>query len=110
MMPQLRTITPETLNQELRALRLACGFTLNDVCERSGLSVSYLSDIERGRTMPSMKTLGKLAAAFGATVAITFVYDTDEPPPFAALVPYTDLEAHIEIMRDLIETWTRLQE
>jgi len=38
--------------------------TLQDISTATGLSVSYLSDIERGRTNPSLKTLQRLAAVY----------------------------------------------
>lgn len=57
----------------IHELRDAAGFTLMELAEKTGLSASFLSDIERGRTDPSMKTLRKLAAAFGADLDVRFV-------------------------------------
>ena len=37
------------------------GYTLQKVFDETGISVSFLSDIERGRTKPSLETLQKLA-------------------------------------------------
>jgi len=42
---------------QLRKWRQERGYKLRDVAKLSGLSVSYLSDIERGRTLPSLKAL-----------------------------------------------------
>ena len=66
----IQTIPKITLNERLKALRKAYQFTLKDLSRRTGLSVSYLSDIERGRTLPSLKTCQKLADVYGLTVSI----------------------------------------
>lgn len=55
--------------QQIRELRKGQGMRLAQVAEKTGLSVSYLSDLERGRTDPSLKTLRLLAACFDVTVA-----------------------------------------
>lgn len=52
------------LGEELRKQRRLRRVTLSDVSERTGLSVSFLSDIERNRTNPSLETLEKLADYF----------------------------------------------
>lgn len=50
------------LGQRLRALRGAR--TLKAVAHDANLSLSYLSDIERGRATPTLDTLCRLAAVF----------------------------------------------
>ena len=52
------------LQYRIRELRQNNGLTLKEVSEITDLSVSYLSDIERGRTVPSLSTLTKLSEAF----------------------------------------------
>lgn len=56
------------LGEELRRLRRYRQFTLSVVSEQTGLSVSFLSDVERGRTKPSLDTLQKLADCYGVTM------------------------------------------
>lgn len=56
------------LNERLRELRTERGLRLRDIAGQAGISVPYLSDLERGRTTPSLETLGALAAAYGITV------------------------------------------
>ncbi|MBX3084632.1 MAG: helix-turn-helix transcriptional regulator [Anaerolineae bacterium] len=51
--------------RELRNMR---GLTLKDLSTATGLSISYLSDIERGRTIPTLSTLETLAKAFGISI------------------------------------------
>ena len=47
-------IKSERLNKSLKQKQLA---------ERAGISISYMSDIERGRTNPSIQTLKKISDA-----------------------------------------------
>lgn len=56
------------LGSELRRLRKSRRLTLANVGEVTGLSVSFLSDVERGRTKPSLDTLEKLADFYGVSV------------------------------------------
>ena len=56
------------LGDELRRLRKYRQFTLSTVSDQTGLSVSFLSDVERGRTNPSLDTLQKLADCYGVAV------------------------------------------
>lgn len=54
------------LYERLKEVRTQGGLTLVQVKERTGLSVSYLSDLERGRTQnPSLGTINKLANCYG---------------------------------------------
>jgi transcriptional regulator with XRE-family HTH domain len=56
------------LHERLRELRQERGQRLKDVSEIAGISIPYLSDLERGRTNPSLETLQTLAGAYGITV------------------------------------------
>lgn len=56
------------LNERLKELRKEREFTLKKLAEISELSVSYLSDIERGRTVPTLSTLETIASALNVTI------------------------------------------
>ena len=56
-----------TFGQRVRERRRERELTLRSLAEACGLSVAYLSDVERGRTRPSLKTLVRIAAALGTT-------------------------------------------
>lgn len=54
--------------EELRNARKTRNMTLLDVARETGLSVSYLSDIETGRTVPPPRTLERLCKAYNLPV------------------------------------------
>lgn len=53
-----------TLSERLRRQRKKLGLTLKDVNKSTGLSVSFLSEVERGRNNPSIETIQKLASCY----------------------------------------------
>lgn len=55
------------LGLKLKTLRLQKGLTLQQVATRCGLSVSYLSEIEKGKKYPKAERLIVLARAVGAS-------------------------------------------
>lgn len=57
------------IGERLRELRLGNNMTLLEVREKTGLSVSHLSDMERGRAKPSFDALGSLALCYGITMS-----------------------------------------
>lgn len=67
-------ITPR-LARRVHALREASGLSLDALAERSGVSRSAISLIERGRSSPTAVVLDRLAAALGVTLASLFEAD-----------------------------------
>jgi len=71
-------IYPETrislseLPDTLKWLRKMRRLTLREVAESTGLSISFLSDIERGRTQPSITTLQKLTQVYNGPLLLAF--------------------------------------
>lgn len=57
---------------EVRSLRKARNITLTELSTASGLSVGYLSQIERNISTPSVKALTDLSRALGVTVSWFF--------------------------------------
>ena len=57
-----------TLARNIKAFRGRRNWSQVDLAEKSGLSVVYLSDIERGNKWPYLNTLVKLAGAFKVEV------------------------------------------
>lgn len=55
------------LSAKLRELRTKNNLTLKELSAKSGISVSFISDIENGRRNPSIETLKTLANALGVS-------------------------------------------
>ncbi len=51
------------LGRQIRLARAAKNWTLRDLCDSSGISVSQLSSIERGAHLPSLESLVRIAQA-----------------------------------------------
>lgn len=61
--------TPSQFGDRLRRWRSDRGVTLRDVSEASGISIAYLSDLERGKLAnPTLDTLTALAGALGVSL------------------------------------------
>jgi len=54
----------------IKAFRLGNNMTLKDLSEKTGLSISYLSEIERGHIVPPLDTLDRILTAFDATLTL----------------------------------------
>ena len=63
------------VGERLRALRRFRRATLRTVAERSGLSESFLSQVERGRSSASIESLRRVADALGVSMADLFEPD-----------------------------------
>jgi len=53
------------IGQKIKSERLKKSLKQIELAKRSGISNTYLSDIEVGRTTPSIKTLMKIAEVLG---------------------------------------------
>ncbi len=62
----------------IKELRRKHGYTLQAFSVRSGLSLSYLSDLEHGRTQGSLEALKMIADGFGLKLVIRFEDDNGE--------------------------------
>jgi len=58
------------LAEVVRRLRDTAGLTQHELATRAGMAQSAVSDYERGRKVPSIATLRRLAEAVGATLDI----------------------------------------
>lgn len=57
------------LGQRLRERRLALGLTLKEVADGAGLSVGFISQVERGLTAPSLSSLVSIAKVLGSDIS-----------------------------------------
>jgi XRE family transcriptional regulator, regulator of sulfur utilization len=61
--------TPPELGQALQSLRKSKSLTLDKLAQKSGVSKSMLSQIERGQTNPTFATLWSLTHALGVEIS-----------------------------------------
>jgi transcriptional regulator with XRE-family HTH domain len=72
------------LAERLRGLRAERGLTLENLAERTGVSRSMISLIERGESSPTAVILDRLAAGLGVTLASLFAArESPEASPLA---------------------------
>jgi transcriptional regulator with XRE-family HTH domain len=63
--PEPEPLWREAVGRELREERTDAGRTLSNVAERAGISVQYLSEVERGLKEPSSEILEAVSGALG---------------------------------------------
>ena len=76
----------ERIARRVRDLRSERGYSLDTLAERSGVSRSSISLIERAQTSPTANVLDKLATALDVTLAALFdeqPHDDTPPSPLA---------------------------
>jgi DNA-binding transcriptional MerR regulator/quercetin dioxygenase-like cupin family protein len=90
-----------TIGRKLRDHRLRQEMTLRDVADRTGLSVGFLSSLERAQTNASVATLQKLAKLYH-TNFMTFFDESEQGPKLVRPGERKVLEAqpgtHIELL------------
>ena len=64
----------EELGRSLRRRREHAALTLAQVAERAKITPQYLSDVERGRRLPSLDVLDRVAGALGC-LAVELLVD-----------------------------------
>lgn len=67
----------DTLGDDIRQLRKARGFTLQDLADRSGKSIGFLSQVERNLTKPSVGALQDISEALGVHIGWFFQVDVE---------------------------------
>jgi transcriptional regulator with XRE-family HTH domain len=61
-----------SVGKRVLTMRLKSKMTQQEVSERTGLAVSYLSRLENERIVPSIRTLRKISDAFGVPLTVLF--------------------------------------
>jgi transcriptional regulator with XRE-family HTH domain len=69
-----------SLGNKIRALRRRRGLTVQGLATACGLSKGFISQVENGRTSPSLSTLSDLARCLGVPAA--YLFSTGEPGAF----------------------------
>lgn len=81
-----------TIGSLLKARRLECKLTLQEISDRSGLSAAFVSQVERGKATPSIVSLINIAKALG-----TDIHYFITPPAATSMVRRADEPEFIEI-------------
>jgi transcriptional regulator with XRE-family HTH domain len=67
-MSKKRSSIPVALGQRVRKRRQLMSMTLQELSKACGVSVSYLSQVERGNAVPTLGTLAEIAAALDVSI------------------------------------------
>jgi XRE family transcriptional regulator, regulator of sulfur utilization len=104
------------LGAKLRELRRMRRLTLAEVSQQTQLSVSFLSDVERSRTRPSLETLGKLAQVYKTAInelldeipsGVSGV-DPIYPPGFKEFLEEVENDANFD--KEIVELMPRVEQ
>ncbi len=96
------------LGEQVRKIRKKRGITLKELAEKTGLSIGYISQIERNLTDPSLSTLRKLSAALDIPTYLFMggrkQHRSDHPSggrddPLSAQLQYTVSSAYAHAQR-----------
>lgn len=90
------------LGEGIRAERLKRELTLAQLAERTGLSTSALSQVERGLTEPSIGSLRRIATALGKPV-FQFLIEPTHPDPVVRktarrTITFKDHTSHYQLL------------
>lgn len=66
------SVPEDLVGVRIRRFRLAAGWTLRQLAERTGLSIGFLSQVERGLSSIALSTLREVAAAFDRDIVDFF--------------------------------------
>lgn len=58
------------IGEKIKCERLKKSLKQYELAKKAGISNTYLSDIEVGRTSPSLKTLDKISKALGVDIKV----------------------------------------
>jgi transcriptional regulator with XRE-family HTH domain len=76
----------QRIGSRLRNLRNGRGLTLAELSKQSGVSVSYLSAVEKGTNLPSLAILARLTESLGVSIPVVLA-EEGSPHVEAAGVP-----------------------
>ncbi|MDX5357789.1 MAG: cupin domain-containing protein [Rhodobacterales bacterium] len=67
---QSEPVQPPAFGGRIRELRRKAGLTLQTLADQAGISVGFLSQVERDKATPSLGTLASLASALGVEIDV----------------------------------------
>ncbi len=97
------------VGEKIRILRKAKGWTLKDLERETGLSFSFLSQVERGDSSFSQESIDKIATSLGVSsallqseeISVEHLESLSQLLPVAASLPVEKLEVLVQMARAL---------
>jgi transcriptional regulator with XRE-family HTH domain len=65
----------QSFGQRIKELRLRCGWTQEELTERSGLHPNYVGQVERGEKNISLENIAKLAHGLHVELSLLFQFE-----------------------------------
>ena len=73
---------PQVLfGRKIRAIREALNISREQAAEKSGITTSYLGEVERGEKWPSLEIICAIATALSVSPPIFFEFEAQETDP-----------------------------
>lgn len=89
----------EQLGKKIKRIRLERGMTLKILAEKTGFSISFLSQLERGKSSATLESLKKISIVFG--VNPSYFFEEEEADSDHALIMEQRMDAHQIYYKDL---------
>ncbi len=77
------TIEAKQIGERIRRLRMRRSMGLVDLGKKTGLSASFLSQLETGRVVPTVRNLARIALTFGKDLA--YFFREEQPVSFRVM-------------------------
>jgi len=95
----------QSFGQRIKELRLRCGWTQEELAERSGLHPNYVGQVERGEKNISLENIAKLAHGLRVELSLLFQFEKHPVPAeqIRSLLKEFAEEDQIFVMRQIEE-------
>lgn len=84
---------PAFLGKQIRELRKEQKFTLKEIAERTGVSISFLSQLEHGKTSATLESIKKISDALG--VNPSYFFQQDGKPEQTSIIRASTYDANL---------------
>jgi XRE family transcriptional regulator, regulator of sulfur utilization len=84
-------MTPDFLGETLKRIRKEKQYTLKMLASQTGVSISFLSQVERGKSNVTLDSLKKISDALGVNPSIFFNTNNEELNEIRSQFHYLDL-------------------
>jgi transcriptional regulator with XRE-family HTH domain len=91
------------VGREIKLLRRASDVTLAQLAEATGLSQGYLSQVERGKSSPSVKALHTISRALGVNISWFFKPQRNTDDALTDLIVRREMRRRIEFESGIID-------